>query len=520
MSEEENDTRTWFLRISSGVVFGPVPTKALRLWAEQGRVQPGNEISPDRSNWIPAQSLDELDIVWYLEDSQGNLTGPFNKKAAEKLIADGRVGDGTSIVHKDDADLAHLVRPALENRRRKADSGDVPELDFGAEDPSASKGESELRTECDGLRLKIEVLEKSQKQLLSAAEKECKSHERQLEAERSKVSKLEAELEEARLIASTAQNALREANARNDAEKAGAEDAAVSLKADLDARAKRISELEKEYAELLAFSNQRDAETQAEITDLREQIERRGASAAEMERRITDLEKENARLAAAAPDEKPQDKRVVVSDDADLALAAQIEFLSSLLDDGQKAQHAIRGRIDELIAIRSGGRATATERQAEMRAERAEAERKGEEIKNLRLEQARLEELAAAREKELQRRIRILEIDLDETKEAARETDALRAKVAQLEGAVNDRDQIIVRERKERSDEQQQLEQARDALLMRLETLEKNGTAAASPDRASDASSKTQQESDGDGTAASKPKRHLFHATPWMSFKK
>ena len=47
MTEEENDTRTWFLRISSGVVFGPVPTKALRLWAEQGRVQPGNEISPD-----------------------------------------------------------------------------------------------------------------------------------------------------------------------------------------------------------------------------------------------------------------------------------------------------------------------------------------------------------------------------------------------------------------------------------------------------------------------------------------
>ena len=119
MSEEETDTRSWFLRIASGVVFGPVPTKALRLWVEQGRVQPGNEISLDRKNWIPAPSLEELDIVWYLEDNQGNLTGPFNKRAAEKLIADGRVGEGTSIVHKDDADLAHLVRPAIENKRRK-----------------------------------------------------------------------------------------------------------------------------------------------------------------------------------------------------------------------------------------------------------------------------------------------------------------------------------------------------------------------------------------------------------------
>ena len=517
MTEEENDTRTWFLRISSGVVFGPVPTKALRLWAEQGRVQPGNEISPDRSNWIPAQSLDELDIVWYLEDSQGNLTGPFNKKAAEKLIADGRVGDGTSIVHKDDADLAHLVRPALENRRRKQSAEDAPELDFGSEDDAASKGENELRTECDGLRLKIEVLEKSQKQLLSAAEKECKSHERQLAAERSKVSKLEAELEEARLIAATAQNALREATAKSEADKAGAAEDSAALRAELDEKTRRIAEMEKEFAELLTFSNQRDAETQAEITDLQEQAERRGVNAAEMERRIAELEKENARLASAAAEERPQEKKIVVSDDADLALAAQIEFLSSLLDDSQKAQHTIRSRIDEIVAIRSGGHATASERQAEMRAERAEAERRGEEIKNLRLEQARLEELAAAREKELQRRIRILEIDLDETKEAARETDALRDKVRQLEGAVNDRDQIIVRERKERADEQQPLEQAQNALLLRIETMEK--AAASAPeqeDRTSDPGSQTP----ADAQPAESPRRHIFRAAPWMSFKK
>lgn len=515
MTEEENDTRTWFLRISSGVVFGPVPTKALRLWAEQGRVQPGNEISPDRSNWIPAQSLEELDIVWYLEDSQGNLTGPFNKKAAEKLIADGHVGEGTSIVHKDDADLAHLVRPALESHRRKPASDGAPELDFGADEDATSKTENELRTECDGLRLKIEVLEKSQRQLLSAAEKECKSHERQLDAERAKVSKLEAELEEARLLAATAQNAVREASAKSDADKADAEEEVAKLRASVDEKSKRIAELEMEYADLLAFSNKRDAETQAEIAELREQADRRSAATSELERRVADLEKENAALAAEAAEAKPaEEKKIVVSDDADLALAAQVEFLSSLLDDGQKAQRSIKGRIDELIAIRSGGHATAKERLAEMRAERAESERRGEEIKNLRLEQSRLEELAAAREKELQRRIRILEIDLDETKEAARETDGLREKVAQLESALNDRDQIIVRERKERADEHQQLEQAQNALLMRLETLEKAKEVGSGgvPQRSDDP---TDQRTNGPTV-----KRGLFRATPWMSFKK
>jgi DNA repair exonuclease SbcCD ATPase subunit len=209
-----------------------------------------------------------------------------------------------------------------------------------------------------------------------------------------------------------------------------------------------------------------------------------------------------------------------------------------MLDDGQKAQRALKGRIDEIVALRSGGLATATERKAQIRAERADMERKGEEIKNLRLENSRIQELADSREKELQRRIRILEIDLDETKEAAREADALRERVQKLSDEVNDRDQIIVRERKERADEQQQLEQARNALLMRLETLEKqNGHNAASQKSSGDDGAAAPQEPltlSADSTTrptddqttrpqedqTSKPKHRIFHATPWMSFKK
>jgi hypothetical protein len=503
MSEEETDTRSWFLRIASGVVFGPVPTKALRLWAEQGRVQPGNEISLDRKNWIPAPSLEELDIVWYLEDNQGNLTGPFNKRAAEKLISDGRVGEGTSIVHKDDADLAHLVRPAIENRRKKV-SGGAPELDFGADEDAASADENALRTECEGLRLRVEVLEKSQKQLLAAAEKECKSHERQLQAERNRVSKLEAELEETRLAAATARNAATqttETDAKEiDAKLAAAEAKCAEVEAALAEQAAKhkdelavakamcaemtakLEALQSEYAELLAFSNERD--TQAET-------------------RIAELSR------------RPQ---ISISDEADRVFAAEIEYLNSLFDEGQKRQKQVRERIDELVALRSGGLADAAERQARMRAEKAAIDRNREEINNLRLENARNAKHAEAREQELQRRIRLLEIELSQTKESAREADDLRQRVQNLTDAVNDRDQILVRERQERAVEHQQLEQAQQALLQRLESLEK-----AAVEHREAPKLETAAESEPEAPPPPpppRPRKPLFHATPWMSFKK
>ena len=613
MGEGESDSRNWFLRIASGVVFGPVPTKALRIWAEQGRVQPGNEISLDRKNWIPAPSLEELDIVWYLEDNMGNLTGPFNKRAAEKLIADGRVGEGTSIVHKDDADLAHLVRPAMENRRRKPLDG-APELDFGEGDGAAESDENTLRTECEGLRLRVEVLEKSQKQLLAAAEKECKSHERQLEAERKKVSRLEAELEEAKLLASTAANAAaaEAENARKnepavktaqleaelakvtdkatkleaelaevtdkatklEAERAEVTDKATKLEAELAKVTDKATKLEAElakvtdkatkleselaeatdkitglraelaevteratkreaelaevtdkatkleaelaeatdkiakldtlqadYNELLSFSNDRDAEAQKRVAELEADLEKGKAASAGLERRCADLEKKNAELTAAQ--EQSMRPPTTVPEEADRLFAAQIEYLSSLLADGQKRQKLIQGRIDELVALRSNGLADAAERQARMKAERDALERSREEINNLRLENTRNAQLAESREQELQRRIRILEIDLNQTKDSAREADALRQRIQQLTDAVNDRDQLIVRERKERAEEHQQLEQAQKALL-----------------------ESTQKAEDADGGQPEQeppppqPAKRRFHATPWMSFKK
>ena len=195
--------------------------------------------------------------------------------------------------------------------------------------------------------------------------------------------------------------------------------------------------------------------------------------------------------------------------------ASEIEYLNSLFDEGQKRQKQVRERIDELVALRSGGLADAAERQARMRAEKAAIDRNKEEINNLRLENARNLQHAEAREQELQQRIRMLEIDLSQTKESARDADELRQRILKLTDAVNDRDQIIVRERQERASEHQQLEQAQQALLQRLESLEKPAGEREETEKHAE-----EEKPAAETPVQTPPRKKLFHATPWMTFKK
>ena len=75
MSEHHEDNRQWFLRINGETIFGPVSTQGLVLWAEQGRILPGHEVSTDRKKWEPATGVDFLGMRWFVDDTQGELRG-------------------------------------------------------------------------------------------------------------------------------------------------------------------------------------------------------------------------------------------------------------------------------------------------------------------------------------------------------------------------------------------------------------------------------------------------------------
>ena len=97
-------TDGWYLRTLDDT-FGPETKERLIEWAKLGRIQPGQDISCDGENWVPATEVPFLDMRWSIDIGDGTPRGPFNKTAAEALLRSGRLPKGSRLVE---------VRPAIE----------------------------------------------------------------------------------------------------------------------------------------------------------------------------------------------------------------------------------------------------------------------------------------------------------------------------------------------------------------------------------------------------------------------
>lgn len=79
----------WYVRTQSNAVYGPEALHVLRDWAAQCRISPGCEISQDRINWLPVESIPELAMEWTVETTEGETYGPVNSSAIGILIREG-----------------------------------------------------------------------------------------------------------------------------------------------------------------------------------------------------------------------------------------------------------------------------------------------------------------------------------------------------------------------------------------------------------------------------------------------
>ena len=91
-----NETK-WFLR-TQDETFGPETEEKLVEWARMGRIQPGQEISEDNITWRRVEDVPFLDMRFSIDLGDGNPRGPFNKAAAEALLASGRLPPTASLV--------------------------------------------------------------------------------------------------------------------------------------------------------------------------------------------------------------------------------------------------------------------------------------------------------------------------------------------------------------------------------------------------------------------------------------
>lgn len=88
---------TWYLR-TQDETFGPETEAKLVAWAKLGRIQPGQEVSDDNIEWRRVEDVPFLDMRFSIDIGDGNPRGPFNRAAAEALLASGRLPPTATIV--------------------------------------------------------------------------------------------------------------------------------------------------------------------------------------------------------------------------------------------------------------------------------------------------------------------------------------------------------------------------------------------------------------------------------------
>ncbi len=566
---EKEDTRQWFLRTGGDTVFGPVSTQGLIVWAEQGRILPGHEVSTDRKKWLQAISVEALDMRWFVDDGEGELRGPLNRLAAEALIKSGKVPEGAQLVAADDVEQEAV--PERETKRPEKPAHEpVPEEVFRVrirELESMVNSQRErlaklanadaletVQHERDVLASLVKEAETQRDTILRNAEKDARAHERKLELLRQQVKKLEQQLEESnnRILLSDAAAAARPeqidrmeseqqvalargeaaeqvaalrreadglkdrlalaAQAVAEAQASGAAERA-SLAGENEALVKRFSELE----QALRFHERRAEET-AQIVATREAelaaaLERAAvserqagqaeaaarlseANAAESEAAFAELlvdanSRDNAYNEKIAALEKacalpPEETARFFADQAavyELAKAEVDELAKAM--EGERAhveqlkewsaqrQQALVERRQTLLRQLGGSPAEMTRRSVREQPSDPNAARMRMELDNLRIAHERELRQAEDRERDMQRKLRVFEAEASKLQGQAIEGEKNGRRMLDLSELLHKREQELAEERKNRDAEREQFQGSQQALMMRIETLEK-----------------------------------------------
>ena len=285
----------WYLR-TQDETFGPETKERLIEWARMGRIQPGQDISEDGESWHPATEIPFLDMRWSIDIGDGQPRGPFNKHAAQALLASGRLPRGSKLVE---------VRPSFTELEPEAGQDSQDHQDHqdlkDAKEPKDSKGLSDLGGAKDTAEL----------QALQAQNARLEAKIKQM---REDAKAVRAELAEAQKLLAAKDSVLAERNSEL-AERTSALEAKESeLAAKNSALAERNSALAAKNSELAAvraenekslraLESQKESELAAkdsEIARAQQAVSAARASEAEYEAKILSLSDEIKRLPPTA----------------------------------------------------------------------------------------------------------------------------------------------------------------------------------------------------------------------------
>lgn len=555
--QETSESRQWFLRTGGESIFGPVSTQGLVVWAEQGRILPGHEVSNDRKKWVQAVSLAMLDMRWFVDDGSGELRGPLNKLAAEALIKSGKVPEGSQLVSSDDIETPAEVEksaaaPAEKNARdqvpedvlrvrvRELESMVTVQRERLAKLANADAIET-VQHERDVLSSLVKELEAQRESILKNAEKDMRTAERKMEQLRQQIRKQEQQLEEAnsRLLqsdeaAAAAGEARREVEDREQmVERVRGEMSAQLLQLTKDSEGLRVklAETERQNVELrrtsdetqaaleqtcvalksrvaaleqaVDFHEKRDAEARQILSTREEELAVAGSAVQAATRKACEAEaafaellrdanaRDNAYAEKIAALEKacaqpPEETARFFSDQAAVyeMVKMEVEELTKTMEQERsnieqlkelsvQRQQALQERRQTLLKQLGSSPVEMTRRAVREKPSDPNAVRVRTELDNLRIAHERELRLAEDRDRDQQRKLRVLEAEATKLQGLAAEGERMGRRLQDVSELLRRREQELADERKNREAEREQFQGSQQALLMRIESLEK-----------------------------------------------
>ncbi len=203
----EGDTRRWSLRNPGAEISNNnVPTAMLVQWAQRGIIKPGYTVSADGETWLPAETLPELEMEWYIIAPGHAPYGPVTKTAAEHFVQGGHF-PGDSLITQDPGEQPISMELPLPIEPPKADAH-LQELEDAKKRLFLLEKELRLKDKrIDELRQEMEA---SQPELNVEGLPSIQTLSAELDVERAELARAKATAQEAAEAAAERERALRQ----------------------------------------------------------------------------------------------------------------------------------------------------------------------------------------------------------------------------------------------------------------------------------------------------------------------
>lgn len=427
--------RKWYLR-TQDETFGPETEERLVEWARMGRIQPGQEVSDDNEIWRRVEEIPFLDMRFSIDIGDGNPRGPFNKAAADALLASGRLPH-TAVI--------------LETR-----------APFEVEEASSEAN--------------VEVVEKVVEKIVEIPVEKIVYKEVPVEKIVEKIVEREVPVEVEKIIEKRVEVPVEvEKIVEKIVVQTVVDETRVKeLEAILEEERRHTRELQSKMDDAAKSFAQRDEEMQGKLMTLAKESSQREASLRE---RILALEDELRRLPQSA------------SEIADIQSAVyylmtnEVEEIGAILESERKEAEEFRRRheerIDKLLhrrrelLRRAGADITEMTRKALVnRPEDPRTVQLRKEIDELRRTETKKAVEAAAKITELSEKLRLAEVDASRKEESMKDITQLRAEVQDLREKLQLREKELLAERQHAETARQRDAMNQQTLLARLSQLE------------------------------------------------